>query len=345
MIKDRITGQSDSILIPFLNADDDEQTEKALAELIVRHVEPEIAKNLRYRMRKSLKKEDFQPDNQDALEIAGEAKLLLIAKLRKLKLSRNGGPILNLKHYVDSVTINACHQYLREKYPMRHQLRHKLRYLLTHHPDFALWEIENEWLCGKQIIAGSSQTLAPAELEDGRQKNFGHNGSLENLELIGLVKILFDFAGIAVKFNDLLSLVADILDLKDKQEVRETDDFLLRDIPDENDILAEIEQREYLTLVWSEISELPLRHRAALLLNLRDKQGNGMIQMFPFLRIASIRNIAGVLDFSPEEFAAIWPELPWDDLRIAEHLGLTRQQVINLRQSARARLIRRIYNL
>jgi len=37
--------------------------------------------------------------------------------------------------------------------------------------------------------------------------------------------------------------------------------------------------------------------------------------------------------------------LPLEDAAIAERLGLTRQQVINLRKSARARLARRMRGL
>jgi hypothetical protein len=104
--------------------------------------------------------------------------------------------------------------------------------------------------------------------------------------------------------------------------------------------IAAFEQREHLQKVWSEIKEMPVRHRVALLLNLKDKQGDCVVWLFPILRVASIKQIAQMLEFPTEEFAAFWRELPWDDVKIAEHLNLTRQQVINLRQSARARLVR-----
>jgi hypothetical protein len=57
---------------------------------------------------------------------------------------------------------------------------------------------------------------------------------------------------------------------------------------------------------------------------------------------ATIPEIAETLGFSREEFACIWNALPLEDLAIADRLGLTRQQVINLRKSARERLIRRL---
>jgi hypothetical protein len=45
---------------------------------------------------------------------------------------------------------------------------------------------------------------------------------------------------------------------------------------------------------------------------------------------------------SAENLAAIWNDLPLEDIRIAELLQLTRQQVINARKSARERLARRL---
>ena len=86
---------------------------------------------------------------------------------------------------------------------------------------------------------------------------------------------------------------------------------------------------------------LPLRQRRALLLNLRDETGAGAIELFPMTGVASIRRIADALELDYTGFAELWPSLPLDDRDIAARLGLDRQQVINLRKSARARLARR----
>jgi hypothetical protein len=45
-----------------------------------------------------------------------------------------------------------------------------------------------------------------------------------------------------------------------------------------------------------------------------------------------------------QEFAGLWNELPLADDAIARRLGLMRQQVVNLRKSARERLGRRMRN-
>ena len=94
--------------------------------------------------------------------------------------------------------------------------------------------------------------------------------------------------------------------------------------------------------LWGEVCALPIRQRHALLLNLRDEQRSSALLLLPRIGIASFADIANVLDMTDEELHFIWNDLPMDDLQIARRLGLTRQQVINLRKTARARLIRRM---
>jgi hypothetical protein len=78
------------------------------------------------------------------------------------------------------------------------------------------------------------------------------------------------------------------------------------------------------------------------LLNLRAADSAPAVSLLPIVGVASIRTIAETLEFSAESFAALWKSLPLEDLAIADLLGVTRQQVINLRKSARERLTRRI---
>jgi len=82
-----------------------------------------------------------------------------------------------------------------------------------------------------------------------------------------------------------------------------------------------------------------------LLLSLRDANGRGVLTLLPLTGIASIRQIAEALAMSAEKLATMWNELPVEDAIIAASLGVTRQQVINLRKCARARLLRRIRNV
>jgi hypothetical protein len=60
------------------------------------------------------------------------------------------------------------------------------------------------------------------------------------------------------------------------------------------------------------------------------------------LGLATIRQIAAVLEISAPEMAALWGRLPLDDHAIAARLECTRQQVINLRMAGRKRLATRL---
>jgi predicted DNA-binding protein (UPF0251 family) len=66
------------------------------------------------------------------------------------------------------------------------------------------------------------------------------------------------------------------------------------------------------------------------------------VALLPRTGTASLRVIADALDIPLPDLARLWHTLPLDDAQIAERLGVTRQQVINLRKSARDRLARRM---
>jgi len=153
-----------------------------------------------------------------------------------------------------------------------------------------------------------------------------------------MIRRNFELLDGPVLFDEFVSVMADQLQIREDVVVEEQSNEQSQG----RDSLTQLESRSQIRKLWKEICDLPLRHRTALLLNLRDRQGGDALELFQLTNIATIREIAAAMDFKPEEFAKIWNELPWDDASIANHLGLTRQQVINLRQSARARLARRL---
>jgi hypothetical protein len=102
-----------------------------------------------------------------------------------------------------------------------------------------------------------------------------------------------------------------------------------------------MDDRRALTQLWDEIRGLPVGQRTALLLNLRDAAGGSALGYLPATGVASIRQIAAVLEIAVEEFAALWNRLPLDDKEIASLLDIPRQKVINMRLAARQRLARR----
>lgn len=338
------TATVDPLLLPFLTAADKSRAEDLLAELICQQREATIKEIVRTKLRVSLSPTDASHPNQEALDLVTDVQMALLSSLRDLKRISSSKTISDFGGYVATVTFNACHQLLRRKYPKRFQLKNKLRYLLTHESKFALWESDKEWVCGLAVWRGSKLSVsATAELQRLRDSQHwfqsAADANRQRQALIDLISVTFETLNGTVLFDELVSLMIDQLQIK--EDIMVADDERPK-AASAHDSVLQLESQAQIRELWKEICELPLRHRSALLLNLRDRHGTHALELFQIMRVATIRDIAEALDFQPEEFAIVWNELPWDDVTIANHLGLTRQQVINLRQSARARLARRL---
>jgi hypothetical protein len=160
----------------------------------------------------------------------------------------------------------------------------------------------------------------------------------------GALAAIFNCLGSPVEFDELVSGLAALLQIRD-QPIESTDqneDAVGFAVAGELDTAWQTEKRIFLQRLWQEVGQLPLNQRAALLLNLKDAGGRGCIALFPATGIATLGQLAEILEISVEELAVLWNELPLEDARIAEMLRLTRQQVINARKSARERLTRRL---
>lgn len=142
-----------------------------------------------------------------------------------------------------------------------------------------------------------------------------------------------------------MSALAALLQIRD-QPIESTDqnedEVTFHSASREPDTAWHVEKRIFLQRLWEELQLLPLNQRAALLLNLKDAEGRGCIALFSVTGIATLRQLADVLEISADRFAELWNELPIEDSKIAELLSLTRQQVINARKSGRERLTRRL---
>lgn len=253
-----------------------------------------------------------------------------------------GSPIRDLGGYVATVAHNACHAFLRARFPHRAHLRSRVRYVLTRDASLALWEGgRREWLCALAAQRGSARhpdaTVRLAEL--GRQ--LGGATSLPAL----VRSLLGQLPGPAL-FADVVDAIAAIQGIEDalpQDREREDEKEPLREAPDPAPSPeAALAQRDYLSGLWGEIRLLPPRQRAALLLNLRDADGRGMIGLFPLTGTAAVPELADCIGLPEERLRALWDELPRDDAWIAEWLGVTPRQVINLRKCARERLARRM---
>jgi hypothetical protein len=343
----------DSLLLPFLGAEDEYLSEKFLAALIHEHAEPLIIKIIKSKLRVSLSPAQGSHQNQDALEIAGDVCAQIISELRSLKTNPQRRPINDFPNYVAIKAYSACADYFREKNPQRWRLRDLLRHHLKQNQKFALWQSEDRrWLCGLRSWADeksprSSVAQLPQWLSDPLSLLNGSGLSAKDAQRLAppdLLSLIFECVGQPIEFNNLVTIAADVWSIKD-QPIRSYshDSKISESLADPAaSIETTIEQRLYLQQLWKEVCELPRLQRSALLLNLRDAQDGSVIFLVPHLGIASREEIAGALSMTVEQLTQVWMELPLDDTSIARLLGATRQQVINLRKTARERLTRRM---
>ena len=346
-------SQMDPSLLPFLDATNEPEEAAALARLNAEEIEPTIRRGLGYKLRfhgpqgvPNLQRPEFD-------EIYNDIQLRLLQRLRALKQDPAQNQIANLRGYVARVTRNTCDEYLRQRHPLRRSLRDKVRRHLQTNAEFALWEdTEHNWLAG---LSGWQNTG-----RDNKEELRGAGGDLreqlkmvwqttdvQRLELHDLLITIFDVAHAPVDLDRLTELIAGLRGIEDHPDepldayTYALDDQLGADI----NPATITERRQALQLLWHEICQLPRRQRVALLLNLRNPHGINVITLLPATGIATFEQIAQALEISTAEFEKLWAQLPLDDLHLAAYLGGTRQQVINLRKTARERLLKRMNGL
>ena len=343
MQHDSKDDSSDSMLAPFLTAKSESISDELLRAIIDEHADPIIKKILRSKLRVSLNGRGTQ-QNQDALELAGDLRASIISTLRALRQNPNQTAIANFSDFVAIKTYSACADYFREKHPQRWRLKSLLRRRLRQNPRFALWQAEDKrWYAG---FSGRQETGSAAEAPDASESiTHPTAAQMKSDEFLG---VLFERSGRPVVFDELVRIAADTWHIHDPPaESIDTGDSERDDLftSSEPRVDLALEQRLFFEQVWIEVCQLPVLQRAALLLNLKDSRDGGVISFLPFLGVASKEELARLLEMPYADFQKLWNELPLDDSRIAQMFGITRQQVINLRKTARERLARRMRKL
>jgi hypothetical protein len=333
------------LLQSFLVAADEKESQGLLHRLVHEFADPLITNVLRNKLRRTC----LDHAACDAEDLRGNIYVQLLTRLGNLKTNSPHGAIRDFCGYVAVMTSNACNEYLRSKYPQRQSLKNRLRYVLTHDRNFAVWsDDENNLQCS--LAGWPSQAVDDAGIARLRELRENPAAVVQNLrggaevppaELSELLSMILNWLKVSIKLEQLVTVVADLLDVTERTIETFEFDSCKTDACCRVTFASTIEQREYLRYVWKEITHLPARQRAALLLSLRAAEGRDVITLFPLTETASLRQIAEAVDIPAQQFANLWRELPLDDAAIANRLGVTRQQVINLRKAARKRLARK----
>lgn len=329
---------NDPLLQRFLAAADERLAEEELGRLLGADAVPVLDRVLRGQLRG-----DSFPD-ADLEDLRSSALLRLARQLQSLRQGQ-AEPIASFAGYVAVTGFNAWRAWLRQRHPERARLQDRLRYVLTHDRDLGLWASRGgEWHCGRRSLRPQGPFSWPAvDSADLADALAAAPDGWEGLGFAAQVRSVLTILPRPCRLADLTALLAERLGLLDREVGAAAGEGVVESLADpRKGPVEQLMGREYLARLWAEIVELPRAQRVALLLNLRDDQGREMLGLLPLTGVADPPAIAAALELSPGELAAIWPDLPRDDLWIAERLGLTRRQVINLRKSARARLARRM---
>jgi hypothetical protein len=317
------------ILARYLTSQEDEKVEDALSTLVVVHAQPVARRVIARRLHGA------QPDLLD--DVCNDALASLVSRLRALRREGAGQPpITDFAAYAAGVTANAVNQHLASRYPEHNRLRRRLRLVCVSDPRLRIWEsASGSWLCGRASHSGEERASA-GDLEACKSEL-----SRVRLprDLADLVVVILKQTGRPVELNELTQFSAAVTGSVDQpHDVDRLEDTLADTLP-----LAShrTEMSAWVRQIWLEIGMLPDRQRFALLMNLRSPHGTA-IELIEDVGVATFAELADVLGMTKQALAEIWNRLPLDDNEIAEKLGVERQQVINLRSSARQRLQRRM---
>ncbi|HEX5964799.1 MAG TPA: hypothetical protein VFY51_02670 [Pyrinomonadaceae bacterium] len=335
----------DAVLEPLLLAGgDDAHADELLLQLINTHADPVIKGVIRFKLRLSSYRETQRAEADDIYQ---DVLLQLLSLLQRFRKAPHSHPIGDLRGVAAVIAHRTCARWLRRQFPERHALKNRLHYIVTRQRGFALWQN-----AGGQLVAGFARwqedkrndTTRALDLET-LPNHIRVSKGLKPQELAETVAAIFNHLSRPIELDDLVTSVASLLGISDQPiESLTEDEDTVASVPatGEPDQAWRTEKRMFLQRLWEELEQLPRNQRAALLLNLKESSGFGCITLFPATGVATLRQLATALEMTAESLAQLWNELPLEDTRIADLLGLTRQQVINARKSGRERLTRRL---
>jgi len=318
---------NDPILEPLITARDDAARDAEIARLVSDVAAPVIETVLSRQLRTEwVYRSEAMEDLRAAVNLRVVRKLRALARVPEEAVER-------FRDYVATLTYNAVSDSLRERYPEWTRLKGRIRYVLEHDPRLGLWSAGGRMLCGLASWSGradANEPMSPAEPTDTM---------LDRHRLADAVTEALRREGRPAELDSLVRLFATIWKVTETS-IGVSDELMI--VAGAPTPLDQVESRRYIEDLWREISLLRPLQRAALLLNLRDTDGGNALAYFVLLSVTDLDELADSIGVTAERLAALWSELPLDDRTIAGMLGIRRQQVINLRRSARERLLRRM---
>jgi DNA-directed RNA polymerase specialized sigma24 family protein len=359
-VHDLSEAQADLLLEQYLHAQDARE-EARLLDSLATELRSIVQRVLGRLFGRGTQREHLEDVCQDCL-------VSVLSKIDRLKRGVDSSAVHSLGAYAAVAARNSFRGSMREQYHERHRSRQRLLDTLRQEIGrVSVWNAGGALVCGLAEWEGSP-LRSSARYQEWLLKQAPHvddwrrfvNGSAgcaaggpgPGLAVDRLVEFL-RWIGSPVAIDDLIPTAGDPAPRSAisrglfANRAASGDDpggplsDPLEQAPDgaesvEDHAVEKVHREQLLQKAWGEIRSLPLRQRYALLLALPPEA------FLAYRLMVGRRELCESLECTAEELDSLPPRLPLSDAELASALGLRRQQVINLRLSARQRLGRRL---
>lgn len=320
-----LVRMNDAILRPLIEASGEAARAAEIERVLVVHGIPAMERAL---ARHDANGAPLEHDDRD--ELRAIVSLRLVEKLQAIALSEDDA-VANFDDYVAILTSNARYDLLRRRFPERNRLKVRLRYLFARSRILASWPTRFGAACGLRVWSGRADLADELPLARAGRDPVVLDAAQPERAVTRLARL----TGMPFRLELLVDGLVRLWKIEAPSHAEPEPELAPNPA-------SRFESRASVERLWREILELPPLQRSALLLHLRDPDGVNIVALMVVIGVATEEEVAAALNVSVDELGELWSRLPLDDLTIGRHLGRTRQQIINLRKSARVRLNRRM---
>lgn len=303
---------------------------EAATRLLMEQVGQTVRAVLRRKSGLTLADDDARAENLDALDVYQDTLTRVWERLANTPPGE--ASIADLKAYATTVANNLWSDYLRQRHPRRASLKNRLRYFLSHAPDYAIWEGSDSSLqCGRRAWQYGTSPADPARIQKLRAPHSGLRVPPKSMERFSvedwnrLLSGMMDRLGGPVSLDVLVALVAHLLAVKEDRveslDAEENGEPAFRELPDTEARTPEQDTalRDSVAELWAAVTALRPDYRCAYLLNIPGPgKSRGDIEVFVDLGVVRMLDMAAVLDLNDAQYALAWEALELSPAERAE---------------------------
>lgn len=293
---------------------------EAATRLLMEQLGQTVRAALRRRSGLSLSDDDSRAENLDALDVYQDVLTRIWERIGEGAVD----DVADLKAYATTVAYNLWSDYLRRRNPRRTSLKNRLRYFLSHAPEYTLWEgPENALWCGLRAWRYGTVAVDHSRIQRVRDDVSWLPPQAKPLERFSyadwnrFASAAFAGLGGAISFDDLVALAAKVLEVRedriDSIDADADGDRAVGELADRVRLTPEAaaELRGTIERLWMAVKDLRADYRCAYLLNIPGPgKSRGDIEVFVELGLVRIPEIGAALGLNDGQYLAAWSALP-----------------------------------